>query len=159
MKKIISNIAAACAFAVFAAIIVHAQNISADERKIVSYIDAHTEEAIALLEKTVNIESPTENLTGVKEVGMVFKREFESLDFTAKWIEMPAQMKRAGHLMAEKPGKKGKRILLLGHMDTVLKGEKFRREGNKGYGTATSDMKAGNVVFITLRKLCTQTAR
>ena len=147
MKKIIINIAAVCAFAVFAAIIVHAQNISADERKIVSYIDAHTEEVIALVEKTVNIESPTENLTGVKEVGMVFKREFESLGFTAKWIEMPAEMKRAGHLMAEKTGKKGKRILLLGHMDTVLKGEKFRREGNKGYGTATSDMKAGNVVL------------
>jgi glutamate carboxypeptidase len=85
---------------------------------------------------------------------MLFKQEFESLDFTAKWIEMPAEMKRAGHLLAEKTGTKGKRILLLGHLDTVLKGEKFRREGNKAYGTGTSDMKAGNLVlFYALKAL------
>ncbi|MDQ3710616.1 MAG: M20/M25/M40 family metallo-hydrolase [Acidobacteriota bacterium] len=124
-----------------------AQKISADEQKIVNYVDAHTEDAITLLEKTVNIESPTENLNGVKQVGIIFKEEFESLNFTSKWIEMPAEMKRAGHLIAEKNGTKGKRILLIGHIDTVLSGEKFRREGNKAYGTGASDMKAGNVVL------------
>ncbi|MDQ3750218.1 MAG: M20/M25/M40 family metallo-hydrolase [Acidobacteriota bacterium] len=125
----------------------YAQKISADEQKIVNYIDAHTKDAIALLEKTVNIESPTENLKGIKQVGMVFKEEFESLGFASKWIEMPAEMKRAGHLIAKKNGTKGKRILLIGHIDTVLSGEKFRREGNKAYGTGASDMKAGNVVL------------
>ena len=125
----------------------YAQKISADEQKIVNYIDAHIEDAIALLEKTVNIESPTENLDGVRQTGMIFKDEFESLGFTAKWIEMPAEMKRAGHLTAEKKGTKGKRILLIGHLDTVLSGEKFRRDGTKGYGTGAADMKAGNVVL------------
>ncbi|MFN2393996.1 MAG: M20 family peptidase, partial [Pyrinomonadaceae bacterium] len=60
---------------------------------------------------------------------MIFKKELEAIGFNAKWIEMPAEMKRAGHLIAEKSGK-GKRILLLGHLDTVLSGERFRREGN-----------------------------
>lgn len=132
----------------------YAQKISAEEQKIVDYIDAHTGEAIALLEKTVNIESPTENLAGVKQVGAVFKQEFESLGLTAKWITMPAEMKRAGHLLAEKKGTKGKRVLLLGHIDTVLSGEKFRRDGNRAFGTGSSDMKAGDVVlYFALKAL------
>ncbi len=147
MKKIMNRIISVIAIVVLSSTFNPAQKISADEQKIVNYIDAHTEDAIALLEKTVNIESPTENLKGVKQVGMIFKQEFESLGFAGKWIEMPAEMKRAGHLIAEKNGTKGKRILLIGHIDTVLTGEKFRREGNKAYGTGASDMKAGNVVL------------
>jgi glutamate carboxypeptidase len=125
----------------------YARKISAEEQKIADFIDAHIEDAIALLEKTVNIESPTENSSGVKQVGMVFKQEFESLGFITEWIEMPAEMKRAGHLRAEKPGTKGKRVLLLGHLDTVLKGERFRREGDEAFGTGIYDMKAGVVVL------------
>jgi glutamate carboxypeptidase len=132
----------------------YAQKISPDEQKLVDYIDAHTGEAIALLEKTVNIESPTENLAGVRQVGAVFKAEFELLGFTARWINMPAEMKRAGHLLAEKKGTKGKRVLLLGHLDTVLSGEKFRRQGNRAFGTGSSDMKAGDVVlYFALKAL------
>jgi glutamate carboxypeptidase len=135
----------------------YAQNISADEQIIVNYIDAHTNDAVALLERTVNIESPTENLAGVRQVGMLFKDEFASLGFTTKWLEMPVEMKRAGHLLAEKKGTQGKRILLLGHLDTVLHGEKFRRDGNKGYGTGTSDMKAGDVVILYALKALRET--
>jgi glutamate carboxypeptidase len=134
-----------------------AQKITPEEQKLVDYIDAHSAEAIALLEKTVNIESPTENLAGVKQVGAIFKKEFESLGLTAKWINMPAEMKRAGHLLAEKPGTKGKRLLLLGHIDTVLSGEKFRREDDKAFGTGSSDMKAGDVVLYFALKALRET--
>jgi len=126
----------------------HAQKLSPDEQKISSYIDAHQTEQIALLERVVNLPSPTENLAGVKRVGSVFKTQLEALGFTARWIDMPPEMKRAGHLVAEKKGTKGKRILLLGHIDTVLSGEKFRREGNRAFGTGTVDMKAGDVVLL-----------
>lgn len=135
----------------------YAQKISPEEQKLIDYIDAHTNEAIALLEKAVNIESPTENIAGVKQVGSLFKAEFESLGFSARWISMPAEMKRAGHLLAEKSGTKGKRVLLLGHIDTVLSGEKFRREGNKAFGTGSSDMKAGDVVLLFALKALQQT--
>lgn len=154
MKKTINKIIAVITVVILSSSFSHAQKISDEEQKIISYIDANMNDAVLLLEKTVNIESPTENLKGVKDVGIVFKKEFELLGFTAKWIEMPAEMKRAGHLLAEKKGTKGKRILLLGHLDTVLKGEKFRRDGNKAYGTGSSDMKAGNVVlFYALKAL------
>ena len=147
MKKTISRIITAFSFAVLSTTFIYAQKISAEEQKIVNYIDAHTEEAVSLLEKTVNIESPTEDMAGVRQVGTIFKNEFESLGFNAKWIEMPAEMKRGGHLTAQLSGTKGKRVLLIGHIDTVLKGEKFRRNGNKAYGTGSADMKAGNVVL------------
>jgi len=147
MKKMMNRIISVIAIVVLSSTFNYAQKISADEQKIVDYIDSHTQDAIMLLEKTVNIESPTENLTGVKQVGIIFKEEFQSLGFASKWIEMPAEMKRAGHLLAEKNGTKGKRILLIGHIDTVLSGEKFRREGSKAYGTGASDMKAGNIVL------------
>ena len=146
--------AVASVFLVLFATFTCAQKTSTEEQKLVDYIDAHTAEAMALLEKTVNIESPTENLAGVKQVGAIFKQEFESLGLTAKWINMPAEMKRAGHLLAEKKGTKGKRVLLLGHLDTVLRGEKFRREGDKAFGTGSSDMKAGDVVlYFALKAL------
>jgi glutamate carboxypeptidase len=126
----------------------HAQKLAPDEQRIVSYIDAHTSGAVALLERSVNIESPTEDLAGVRKVGKLFKAELDDLGFATRWVEMPPSMKRAGHLIAEKKGTSGKRILLLGHLDTVLRGERFRREGDRGYGTGTSDMKAGDVVIL-----------
>ena len=154
MGREFARIAFAIVFVILFSTLSYAQKISAEEQKLVDYIDAHIGEAIALLEKTVNIESPTENLAGVKQVGAVFKQEFESLGFNAKWIAMPAEMQRAGHLLAEKSGSKGKRVLLLGHLDTVLSGEKFRRDGNKAFGTGSSDMKAGDVVlYFALKAL------
>ena len=155
MKKILAGkIFFASIFLILLAVAGFAQKLSVEEQKIIDYIDANADNAVALLEKTVNVESPTENLTGVKQVGTIFKQEFDALGFDAKWIEMPVEMKRAGHLLAEKKGTKGKRVLLLGHLDTVLTGEKFRREGGIGYGTGIADMKSGNVIlFYALKAL------
>jgi glutamate carboxypeptidase len=58
-------------------------------------------------------------------------------------------MRRAGHFVATHRGSgKGPRLLLIGHLDTVLQGESFRREGPRAYGTGTSDMKGGNLVAL-----------
>ena len=135
----------------------YAQSLSPEERKIVAYIDAHAAEAVALLEKVVNIESATQNGAGVKRVGEVFKVEFEAIGLTARWIDMPAAMNRGGHLIAETNGSRGKRILLLGHIDTVLQGEHWRREGNKAYGSGSSDMKGGDVVLLYALKAIAET--
>ena len=63
---------------------------------------------------------------------------------------MPPEMNRAGHLIAETPGTagRGKRILLLGHIDTVLQGEHWRLDGKKAFGNGSSDMKGGDVVLL-----------
>jgi glutamate carboxypeptidase len=133
---------------VIASATLSAQSLSPEEKRIVEYIDRTVEPAIDLLQRAIDIESPTENTAGVRQVGGVFKAEFDGLGFTTKWIDMPPEMKRGGHLLAELKGSKGKRLLLLGHLDTVLTGEKFRREGNKAFGTGSSDMKAGDVVLV-----------
>lgn len=104
--------------------------------------------AEALLEKAVNIPSPTENTAGVRAVGEVFAAEFARLGMQTRWIDMPAEMKRAGHLVATTAGRKGKRVLMLGHLDTVLSGEAFRRDGNLARGTGSDDMKGGIVVML-----------
>lgn len=151
MKRIIPGLASALVLLCFfqAANGQGRSRLSPEEQKIVAYIDAHKDEAVSLLEKVINIESATQNTAGVKRVGEVFQGEFAALGLTAKWIDMPAEMKRAGHLLAETPGTgRGKRMLLLGHIDTVLEGEHWRREGRKAYGNGSSDMKGGDVVLL-----------
>lgn len=148
MNKLICNFAFALLTIAITCVCSGAQTLSPAEQKIANYIDVHQREQIALIEKVVNLQSPTENLAGVKQVGLVFKRQLESLGFTAKWIDMPVEMKRAGHLLAQIKGTKGKRLLLLGHIDTVLSGERFKRQGNRAFGTGTVDMKAGDVLLL-----------
>jgi glutamate carboxypeptidase len=148
MKNPIGKLIILLFFTLLSCAAASAQKLSAEEQKIVNYVDANKDAEIAFLEKVVNIESPTENLAGVKQVGMVFKKELESLGLTARWIDMPAEMKRAGHLLAETKGTRGKRLLLLGHIDTVLSGEKFRHEDSKAFGTGTADMKVGDVILL-----------
>ncbi|HEX6728920.1 MAG TPA: M20/M25/M40 family metallo-hydrolase [Pyrinomonadaceae bacterium] len=124
------------------------QSLSAEEKRIASHVDAHMSEAITLLERVVNINSATQNIAGVKSVGDVFKTEFEALGLTAKWLDMPVEMNRGGHLLAETSGSRGKRLLLIGHIDTVLEKEGWRRDGNRGFGSGSSDMKGGDVVLL-----------
>ncbi len=122
------------------------------ERAIAKHAAAGQPAAEALLERVVNIESPTENVAGVRAAGDAFAGELRSIGFKTHWVEMPAEMKRAGHLVAESGGTRGKRLLLLGHVDTVLSGEPFRREGARAFGTGTSDMKGGAVVMVQALK-------
>ncbi len=104
--------------------------------------------AEALLARVVDIESPTENFVGVRAVGDAFAGELRAIGFRTRWVELPPEMKRAGHLVAETGGTRGKRLLLLGHLDTVLAGERFRRDGTRVYGTGIADMKGGAVVML-----------
>lgn len=125
--------------------------LSTDEQKMVAWIDAHTDEAIDLLEETVNISSGTMNHTGVRAVGDVMARELAALGLTTQWIDMPASVNRAGHLFARQSGN-GRKFLLIGHLDTVFEADDgfqaFVRDGNTVTGPGVSDMKAGNVVIV-----------
>jgi glutamate carboxypeptidase len=122
------------------------------ERAIAAHAAAGQPEAESLLARVVDIASPTEDLEGVRAAGEVFAEELRAIGFETRWIELPAGMKRAGHLLAETGGRRGKRLLLLGHLDTVLAGERFRREGTRAYGTGTADMKGGVVVMLQALK-------
>jgi glutamate carboxypeptidase len=122
------------------------------ERAIAKRVAEGQPAAVALLQRVVDIESPTEDLAGVRAVGEAFAKELGAIGFSTRWVEMAPEMKRAGHLVAETSGTRGKRLLLLGHLDTVLAGERFRVEGEQAFGTGTSDMKGGVVVMLQALK-------
>jgi glutamate carboxypeptidase len=126
-----------------------AASLDATERRIVKAVDKRVERWPTLLAETVNIESATENHAGVRAVADVYAREYRALGFETRWVELPPQVNRAGHFVATHEGRAGSpRFLLIGHLDTVLQGEAFRREGNRGYGSGASDMKGGNLVAL-----------
>lgn len=128
-----------------------ANNLSDDEQRMADWIDAHAEDAIALLEETVNISSGTMNPGGVREVGVVMRRELDALGLETEWIEMPPEMNRAGHLFGRKDGT-GRKILLIGHLDTVFEADDdfqaFVRDGDQATGPGVDDMKSGNVIIV-----------
>lgn len=137
----------------------HAQ-LSGTEQEIVAAVKQRTPAALELLERAVRINSGTLNPEGVRAVGEVFRREFEALGFATRWAEMPPEMKRGGHLIATHPGTQGKRILLLGHVDTVFENGSavplWERRGDRVRGQGVNDMKGGDVVMIeALRALHT----
>jgi glutamate carboxypeptidase len=124
--------------------------LSGIEGRIRAYVKAHEREQVDFLEKAVNINSGTLNLEGVRAVGRLFEPEFAAIGFEPKWVSLPDAVGRAGHLFAERKGKRGKRLLLLGHLDTVFEGEgqRFVRLDTLAAGAGTGDMKGGDVVIL-----------
>jgi glutamate carboxypeptidase len=126
------------------------------EKEIQKYVDQHTEEAIGLVEKVVNINSGTLNIAGNKTVGKIFQAELDQLGFNTYWVTYPETIKRSGHLFAEMRGGTGKKIVLIGHLDTVFEPDhpfqKFTRDGDTAYGPGVSDMKTGDVSMIYVMK-------
>jgi glutamate carboxypeptidase len=122
------------------------------EQAIVTAVEAQADELVAQLETLVNLNSGTMNHAGVREVGAFFERELTALGFATRWVEMPAEIERAGHLFAERAGDRGPTILLIGHLDTVFEPDspfqRFRREGEIAHGPGTEDMKGGNLVIL-----------
>jgi glutamate carboxypeptidase len=140
-------LAAACATGVAAA-----ADLSSVEQQIVAEIKAHSPQAIGLLEQAANINSGTMNLQGVREVGKLFRQQFDQLGFKTEWIELPPEVQRAGHLVATRQGTQGKRLLLLGHLDTVFEADSrvptWQRDGDYARGQGVADMKGGDVAVI-----------
>jgi glutamate carboxypeptidase len=130
-----------------------AQNgLSPVERRIVRAAETEVPAAIALVERTVNVNSGTLNVAGVRRVGEMYRALLESMGFTVQWAEVPAELKRAGHLVARRRGTSGKRILIIGHLDTVFEPssdfQRFRRDSTTAYGPGVSDMKGGNAIAL-----------
>ena len=128
----------------------NASPLSKVEQRIRDYVRSHEAEQIDLLEKAVNISSGTLNLPGVRAVGKLFEPEFAALGFETKWVALPDAVGRAGHLFAEHKGKRGKRLLLIGHLDTVFEGEgeRFVRYDSLAAGAGGGDMKGGDLVIL-----------
>jgi glutamate carboxypeptidase len=136
---------------------IFAQKISPIEQKIIAQINAQIPQTEALLKKVVNINSGTLNKEGVREVGTIFRKEFDDLGFKTEWISLPDSLNRAGHLVAERKGTKGKKLFFIGHLDTVF--EKIMSFTPYTYlndstvtGQGVNDMKGGDIVLLAALK-------
>ncbi len=134
----------------------------AAEAAMVHTVDASTASDVALLEKIVDINSGTMNLDGVVKVKDILEPQVAALGFKTEWHPMEQLDGRAGDLVAEHPcalgkGKCGKRILLIGHMDTVFEPtsafQKYEivpgTNGRVATGPGVSDMKDGLVIMLS----------
>jgi glutamate carboxypeptidase len=130
--------------------------LTPQEQKIAAAVDAQIGDFARDLEQAVKIDSSTENLAGVRQLADVFGAQLSALGLTYRFAALPASTGRAGHLVAEHRGTKGKRVLLIGHLDTVLPGGKFERSGDRALGSGANDIKGGDLIIIyALRALHT----
>ena len=126
--------------------------LSAPEKRMAAVVDSEFERSVSLLAKMADQNSGTMNFVGVEAIGMMMRAELEPLGFNVVWKPMTAT-NRAGHLIATHKGKAGgKRLLLIGHLDTVFEKDspfqKFVRKGEEAEGPGAGDDKGGMVVMI-----------
>lgn len=122
------------------------------EKKLTKYIDEHNDEAVSLLKEVININSGSMNFEGVRKVGQVFMDKFEALGMEVEWMDGEA-FNRAGHLVARIEGGKGKKIMMIGHLDTVFEPDSPNQEWrqideNIVKGPGIADMKGGDVIIL-----------
>jgi glutamate carboxypeptidase len=126
--------------------------LSPAEQRMVATVDAEQPRTLAMLERWVNQNSGTMNAAGVKTVSEMLRSELEPLGFDVEWIDMSAAG-RSGHLVARHKGaRKGKRLLLIAHLDTVFEPDSpFQRwasEGAWARGPGAGDDKGGMAVVV-----------
>ena len=107
------------------------------------------------LKTVIDINSYTGNKTGVDKVGQIFDKWFEDLGFTT-YLQKRENIGNHRHYKSlHVEGKK--KLLLLGHLDTVFppnKFEDFTEDDEWVYGPGVCDMKGGNIVIVeALREL------
>ncbi len=122
------------------------------EQKMIATVDAEQQRTLLLLERWVDQNSGTMNKAGVEAVRDMVEPEFTQLGFTTQWIDMSA-VGRAGHLVFRHKGsRRGKRLLLIGHIDTVFEPDSpfqhWVREGDRAHGPGAGDDKGGDAVIL-----------
>jgi glutamate carboxypeptidase len=122
------------------------------EQTMIQTVDAEQQRTLAMLERWVDQNSGTMNKAGVEAVRAMVEPEFKQLGFTTQWIDMGA-VDRAGHLVARHTGsRRGKRLLLIAHLDTVFEADSpFQRwvpEGDRAHGPGSGDDKGGIAVIV-----------
>ena len=100
------------------------------------------------LKTIIEINSWTKNKEGVDKVGELFATWMQALDYT---LEIHNREHIGDHLHFKSAKKEGKRLLLLGHIDTVFPPdsfENFTEDDEWIYGPGVCDMKGGNHVAL-----------
>ncbi len=131
--------------------------LSVTEQALVDQVEKMNASGLEFLKDIVDINSGTMNFAGVAEVGKRLAEAFEKLGMEVRW-ESGEAFNRAGHLIAQTPeNEKGKKVLLIGHLDTVFdKNSTFQHwnvlSENEVQGPGIADMKGGDVIILQALK-------
>ena len=106
------------------------------------------------LETIIKINSYTKNKSGVDRVGKIFDKWLEELGYK---VDVYEREHIGSHRHYKSKMTSGKKLLLLGHLDTVFPPNKFEHYTEDEewiYGPGACDMKGGNIVALqALREL------
>lgn len=116
----------------------------------ITQFEAHLPQLVALLEKLVQIESPTTSKTGLDELGRFVAAEMEA---RGAQIRVEPQTKAGDHRIGTWGEGQGG-LLLMAHLDTVhplgtLEHMPFAKHKNRLFGPGVLDMKAGIAMALT----------
>ncbi|MCS6825944.1 MAG: M20 family metallopeptidase [Caldilinea sp.] len=116
-----------------------------DSTKILSFLEQHLDEYLTDLRTLTAIDSGTLHKPGVDAVQSWLQARLQAMGFQ---VERIAQNRLGDNLLARRQGGGGKRILLLGHADTVFPigtaaARPMRIDGNIIRGPGVCDMKGG----------------
>lgn len=127
---------------------------------IYNCIENHLQENLShyleLLRQMVSINSFSANARGVNALGKQTADMFSQLGFTAETVQSihPIYGK---HLILTKPGRSGRKIGLVSHLDTVFPKDEERRnnftwrpQGERIYGPGTVDIKGGTLIIYMM---------
>jgi glutamate carboxypeptidase len=122
------------------------------EQTMLTTVDAERQRTTDFLAAIVNQNSGTMNLAGVEAVRRLVEPQFRELGFKTEWTDMKVAG-RAGHLVARHAGsKRGKRLLLIAHLDTVFEPDspfqRWQLEGDRAHGPGAGDDKGGIAVIV-----------
>src|SRR5579883_2519816 len=111
-------------------------------------------EALSLLEQMVGMESPSVDKQRTDKfvdfLASQFRQKFSPAGAT---IEVIRTEKFGNHLRVRFPAPSGKRVLLLGHIDTVwpageISKRPFKIEGGRAFAPGVFDMKSGILLML-----------
>ena len=123
-----------------------------NESTMKQYIKTRHENFLSDFKTIVNIDSSSDNKSGIEKVARFFEKRFARIGLDTEILFLGD--KKVPCLYAEhRPSKKSFDIMFLGHMDTVFPtGEVEKRPfsitGNRAFGPGVCDMKGGLLVVL-----------
>jgi glutamate carboxypeptidase len=122
-------------------------------RYVIAIMTDKTDELLSRLEIYTNIDSSTRCKEGVNQLSRVIEKECREAGLTVLRYKQDA----VGDFLEITAGCGRKKILLLGHMDTVFQAgtvadRPFTRKGNYVYGPGVLDMKGGVSIIVEVMK-------
>lgn len=116
-------------------------------RAILSAANGRVEQYLRDLETFVNMDSGTHDTALVQAAGEFAAQCFERSGCTVEWVGSP-ELNVADTYVARVAGRGRRRVVLLGHHDTVFSAgtateRPYRTSNNRAFGPGVSDMKSG----------------